>query len=163
MIQFQCAIHNFPWPWWPQSFNENHSFLMLVVNKEMWRTNEETWTHNFLLFTFSSFECLNILFPCTRVRHHSSHSWEMVVGHQKVLWISSHIDNLKSTSKGIETDSKQNREMLLLSAEDRVIRRILDYPICVTEHACIFCEHGDHIFQSAQTEFQCMSVVLDND
>lgn len=163
MIQFECAIHILPWPWWPWSFNKNLSFLMSVVNKEMWRINEETWTHNFLLLTFSSFECLNILLPCTRVRYQFTHSWEMVVGYQTVLCISSHIDNLKSASKGIETDRKQDREILLLSAQDRVIRRILDYPIWVTEHACIFYEQEDHIFQFAQPEFHCICMVWDND
>lgn len=140
--------HILPWPWWLQSFNENPSFLKSVVNKDTWM-NKDICTHNFLSLTFSSFEWLKKLLPCTRFRYYCSHSWEMVVGHQSVLCISSHIDYLKPAGKGIETERKQNREILLLNAKDIVFRRILDYPLWISECACIFCDQDDHTFWSS--------------
>lgn len=118
------------------SLNSSHSFGSSLLLKSPWMTEYECsvlslqdwvdatirwevflsdvsrWMNNdigacgFLSLTFSSFECLNVFLPCARVRHHFIHSGEMVVGHQTVLGISSHIDDLKLSNE----ENKRQRE-----------------------------------------------------
>lgn len=119
--------------------------------------NKEAWTHNFLSLTFSSFECLNKFLPSTRIRQHFIHSWEMIVGHQIVFGVSSHIDNLKSDRKKIKQKHiVQCRALFYLKA---FTNRWTTPTESLNVHV-FFYDQEYHIFWFAQTEFQFVSVVL---
>lgn len=56
--------------------------------------DDEKCGPRFLSLAFSGLEGFDELLPSARVRDHLVHPGEMVVGHQAVLGVSSHIDDL---------------------------------------------------------------------
>lgn len=56
--------------------------------------DDEKYRPRFLSLAFSGLVGFNVLLPSARFRHCLGHPGEMVVGHQAVLGISSHVDDL---------------------------------------------------------------------